>query len=179
MKKDLVKKIVSISIIAVVVALVITTIILALVPKRMANPIADGYATITVYKGSAEGMYNYKANPADDLERKHNEVIDEIQKLHEDSLKDNVLSAIFQGTGSFSATVSKEYKTNAIKTIAGAEGNALVFTYLQEQVLKVNGETWSAKSTNENIIIKKDTEVEIEKIDGVKAIVKELENSNV
>jgi len=45
--------------------------------------------------------------------------------------------------------------------------------------IKVNGETWSAKSTNENIIIKKDTEVEIEKIDGVKAIVKELENSNV
>ena len=45
--------------------------------------------------------------------------------------------------------------------------------------IKVNGETWSAKSTKENTIIKKGTEVEIEKIDGVKALVKELKISNV
>ena len=39
--------------------------------------------------------------------------------------------------------------------------------------IKVNGEVWSARS-EENEIIPKDTEVIIEKIDGVKAIVKPL-----
>ena len=81
MKKDLAKKIVSISVIAVVVALVITTIILALVPKRMANPIADGYATITVYQDSTSAMFTSKANPTTDGERAHNEVISQIEKL--------------------------------------------------------------------------------------------------
>ena len=39
--------------------------------------------------------------------------------------------------------------------------------------IKVDGETWSAKSYNDTII-PKDTEVLIEKVDGVKAIVKPL-----
>lgn len=39
--------------------------------------------------------------------------------------------------------------------------------------IKINGEVWSAKSEN-NDVIPKDTEVIIEKIDGVKAIVKPL-----
>ena len=39
--------------------------------------------------------------------------------------------------------------------------------------IKVNGEVWSAKSYN-NTFISKDTEVVIEKIDGVKAIIKPL-----
>lgn len=39
--------------------------------------------------------------------------------------------------------------------------------------IKVNGELWSAKSSNDTFIAK-DTEVVIEKIDGVKAIVKPL-----
>lgn len=39
--------------------------------------------------------------------------------------------------------------------------------------IKVNGETWSAK-TQGNDVIPKDTEVIIEKIDGVKVIVKPL-----
>ena len=39
--------------------------------------------------------------------------------------------------------------------------------------IKVNGEIWSAKSYNDTLI-SKDTEVVIEKVDGVKAIVKPL-----
>lgn len=39
--------------------------------------------------------------------------------------------------------------------------------------IKVNGEVWSAKSFNDTFI-SKDTEVVIEKIDGVKAIIKPL-----
>ncbi len=42
--------------------------------------------------------------------------------------------------------------------------------------IKVNGEVWSAKSYN-NTFIPKDTEVIIEKINGVKAIVKPLKEN--
>ena len=41
--------------------------------------------------------------------------------------------------------------------------------------IKVNGEIWSAKSDNDTFIAK-DTEVIIEKVDGVKAIVKSLQS---
>lgn len=43
--------------------------------------------------------------------------------------------------------------------------------------IKINGEVWSAKSYN-NEFISKDTEVIIEKLDGVKAIVKPLSSNN-
>ena len=39
--------------------------------------------------------------------------------------------------------------------------------------IKINGETWSARSYNDTVI-PKDTEVLIEKIDGVKAVIKPL-----
>ena len=42
--------------------------------------------------------------------------------------------------------------------------------------VKVNGETWSAKSYN-NEFISKDTEVIVEKIDGVKLIVRPISSS--
>jgi len=149
MNKNLAKKIASITIIAVVVALVITTIVLALVPKKMANPIASGYASITVYQNSTAAQYTYTANPTTDAQRAHNEVYREIEKLHEESLKDNLLSAIFQGTGSFEANVKKEYKTNVLSSVAAQTGNALVYRYLSKdpQVLKVNGEVYKDQST--------------------------------
>jgi hypothetical protein len=139
MKKDLAKKIISISAIAVVVALVITTIVLALVPKKMANPIADGYSFITVYQDSKSAAYS----PKDE----HNEIIDNIKDLHEKSLKDNMLSAIFQGTGSFKPSVEKSNVTSVRSKIAEAEGNALVFTYMEEQTLKINGEVYKDTGT--------------------------------
>lgn len=44
--------------------------------------------------------------------------------------------------------------------------------------VKIDSETWSAKSAN-NTYISKDTEVIVEKIEGVKAIVKPLEKNNI
>ena len=138
MKSNLAKKIVSITVIALVVALVITTIVLALVPKKMADPIASGYSRIFIYQDNNSAAVS--ANVRSD-------VFEEIQDLHEASLKDNVLSAIFQGTGSFNSTVKKEYKSNVLTSIAGATGNALVFEYLQTQTLKINGEVYKDEST--------------------------------
>ena len=149
MKTNLVKKIISISVISLVLALVVLTIVLALVPKKFENPIVSGYASITVYQDGIAQQYTYTNNPDTDAERAHNEVYTTIEKLHAESLKDNLLSAIFQGTGSFEVSVEDTYYANVITSIANAEDtNALVFTYLQEdkQVLKIDGEVYKTES---------------------------------
>ncbi len=65
-------------------------------------------------------------------------------------------------------------KTNAY-SIEGKVGKVVVDINPIEGKgqIKVNGEVWSAKS-EDNAIIPKDTEIIIDKIDGVKAIVKPL-----
>lgn len=42
--------------------------------------------------------------------------------------------------------------------------------------ISINGDIWSAKSYDQNLIIPKDTQIEILEIDGVKAVVKPIEN---
>ncbi len=144
MRKDLVKKIVSISVVSLVLALVVATIVLALIPKRLANPINDGYSTITVYQDKVARQYLYYSNPTNEDEENYNEVYETIESLHAESLKDNMLSAMFQGLGSFGIEVVKSTKTNVTTDVAQATGNCIVFTYLQEddQILKINGETY-------------------------------------
>ena len=147
MKKDLVKKIVSISVVSLVLALVIATIVLALVPKRLANPVNEGYASITVYKDSLDKQYFkdfYNSATATEAEKKYNAVYGEITDLHKESLKDNLLSSMFQGLGKFGIEVVGSLQSDVIKNIAKAEGNCIVFTYLGEdkQVLKINGEVY-------------------------------------
>ena len=147
MKKDLVKKIVSISVVSLVLALVVATIVLALVPKKLVNPVADGYASITVYKDSLDKQYFknfYNSADATEAEKKYNAVYGEIADLHAESLKDNLLSAMFQGLGKFGVEVVASLNSDVIKNVAKAEGNCLVFTYIGEdkQVLKINGETY-------------------------------------
>lgn len=147
MKKDLVKKVVSISVVSLVIALVITTIVLALVPKKLVNPITDGYASITVYKDGLDKQYFkdfYNSATATEAEKKYNAVYGEITDLHQESLKDNLLSAMFQGLGKFGVQVDSSLKSDVIKNVAKAEGNCLVFTYLGEEkkVLKIDGEIY-------------------------------------
>ena len=147
MKKDLVKKIVSISVVSLVLALVAATIVLALVPKKLANPVTDGYASITVYKDSSSQQYFkdfYNPTTATEAEKKYNAVYGEISDLHKESLKDNLLSAMFQGLGKFGVEVVASLNSNVETNIAQAEGNCLVFTYIGEekQILKINGEVY-------------------------------------
>ena len=65
-------------------------------------------------------------------------------------------------------TVPTNYKSiigkkgMVIEDIDNIQGTGLV---------KINGETWSALSNNEDVLIKKDAEVEIIRIKGVKVIV--------
>ncbi|MBQ7351322.1 MAG: hypothetical protein IJW59_00430 [Clostridia bacterium] len=147
MKKNLAKKIISISVVAVVLALVITTIVLAIVPKKFSNPIQDGYATITIYKDGLAQQYTYSENPVTEADKEHNAVYTTIRDLHEKSLKDSVLSALFQGTGSFNVDVNNFSTINAISTVAKEVDNALVFTYMEKQVLKIDGEVYKDVGT--------------------------------
>ena len=142
MKKNLAIKIASISIVAVLVALVITTIILALVPKTMENPVEDGFANITVYQNGTSQLYSYNPNATTESEKKHNEIYNKILELHEESLEDNLLSAIFQGASKIKTTVDIKQVPSALNKVA--EGNGIVFNYLQSEkmVLKIGGEVY-------------------------------------
>jgi len=76
----------------------------------------------------------------------------------------------------FTKNLSKSVATTDVKTnafaIQGKIGKVIVDINPTEGTgqIKVNGEIWSAKSHNDSYI-PKDTEITIEKIDGVKAIV--------
>ena len=71
----------------------------------------------------------------------------------------------------FNKVVETDVKTNAF-SIQGKTGKVIIDIDPSEGTgqIKVNGEIWSAKSFD-NRPISKDTEVTVEKIDGVKAIV--------
>ena len=142
MRKSLVKKIVAIAVIALVLALVVATIVLAVVPTTMANPVSEGFSYVKVYKGKKSALYTRNDTATGD-EAEHNEIFNRIYELHEESLKDTLLSAIFQGTGSFNLTVDKKNPvSNVITTIAEAEGNAIIFEYSSTQVLKIDGKEY-------------------------------------
>lgn len=146
MRTNLTKKIISITVVALVVALVIATIVLACIPKKFTDPIVDNYASITVYKDGKPQQYRLIQNPETSAERRQNEVFKNIQKLHAESLKDNLLSAMFQGTGSFKTEVADE--SISISKITSDNKYVLVFTYLQEDLLlEVNGEVYRDETT--------------------------------
>lgn len=152
MKKSLVKKISAIAVIVLVLALVVTTIVLAVVPKTMANPISDGFSYVMVYQGNKSALFTPNPTATGD-EAEHNEIFNKIYELHEESLKDTLLSAIFQGTGSFSLTVDKKNPVaNVITTIAESEGNAVVFQYSSTQVLKIDGEVYNDELSSKGVI---------------------------
>lgn len=145
MKSSSIKKIISIVIISLVLAITVTTIVLALVPKKLYNPIASGYSYITIYQKDASEPNTYTV-------KDHKDVIENVDKYLEKSIRDNVLSSIFQGTGSFEYGVNIVKTTNVISSVASSsENTCIVYGYLEEQVLKINGETYkNPESTTTN-----------------------------
>lgn len=131
------KRIISISIIGLVLALTAVVIILAIVPKKHYNPLNAEFETVTVYKDKASGLLSTK-----DASQK--KVINEILELHEKSLKDNILSSMFQGTSSYEAKVYRNKSTSASDIYGGSStGYALVFNYgVDGRVLEMNGEEY-------------------------------------
>ena len=143
MKTNLVKKILSIAVVSLVVALVLVVIILALIPKRLENPIASGYTSITAYKGNVDQTYYYTSNATEEDSVKENEIFREIESLHAESLKDSLLSVLFQGTGGFSTRVEASYYSNAITQAKTDSDMVLVFTYTTgDKTLQINGQDY-------------------------------------
>lgn len=136
MNSNKAKKIVSIVIISVVLAITILTVVLALIPKRLYNPIANGYDYITVYKKDAS-VNNYTDEDSDEQKA----IIDNIAKYLEKSTKDNVLSSIFQGTGKFEYRIVVA-KTSNVETSIAKNSTCLIFGYIDEQKLMFDGKEY-------------------------------------
>jgi len=141
MKTSNVKKILSIVILCVIVAITVATVVLAVVPKSLYNPIAEGYSAITVYKDKQSNTYkNISGNSEQDKN-----VIKNIENKHDFSVKDNILSTIFQGTASFEKTVVYEKTaTDCMSNVAKRDNTlCLIFNYLDEQTLVIDGEEYT------------------------------------
>ena len=74
--------------------------------------------------------------------------------------------------------IPKEVKTNAY-SIIGKKGIVIskINNVEGSGQIKIDGEIWSAKSVNDDDL-PKDTEIEIVEIDGVKAVVKKIEDTS-
>ena len=140
MKTQKLKKIFSIVIVALVLALTITTIVLAIVPKKLYNPITtEKLQAVTVYRDEIANVYLYNYEGREDTTAVCNDLLD----LHEKSLKDNILSSLFQGATSYEPSVSKTAITDVLDSKINVAGVlALVFTYSEEQTLVFNGEVY-------------------------------------
>lgn len=134
-----VKKILSIVIISLILAVTILTIVLALVPKKLYNPIADGYYTVTVYKDKNSNIYQTSGEMSEESQTFKNNLVKYLDK----SVKDNMLSSIFQGTGRFEAKVVSKDEGNVMTNVANVSGaTCLIFNYLDEQKLVFNGKEY-------------------------------------
>jgi hypothetical protein len=138
MKTSNVKKVLSIVILTVIIAITIATVVLAIVPKNLYNPIDYDYKAITVYKDKKPNIYN--ATESGSTQDK--DVIKNIVNYHKMSIRDSLLSTIFQGTGSFEErVVYEEVSTDCMSNVAKkANTICLIFNYLDEQTLVLNGE---------------------------------------
>lgn len=113
MKSSKVKKILSITIIALVLAITVLTIVFALVPKKLYNPVTTDYTYVYVHQKDNDYGSFMKNN---DEQKKE---IDKINELLSDSTKDNLLSSIFQGTSKFDYRVVVEKATVSSITSSG------------------------------------------------------------
>ena len=149
MKTSNVKKVLSIVILCVIVAITVATVVLAVVPKTLYNPIADGYSAITIYKDTQSNTYKNVENNSE----QDREVIEKIETLHGYSIQDNILSTIFQGTSSFEKSVVYEKTaTDCMTNIAKKSGTVcLIYNYLDEQTLVIDDEEYThPDATGEN-----------------------------
>ena len=148
MKTKNLKKILSISIISLVLALTAVVIILAIVPKKHYNPVDKDFYSISVWRETVTNNYLVKDGEVGSDES--NGIVNDIVALHERSLKDNVLSSLFQGTSSFKPVV-RAYGYNNVKTEFQKDGYiSIVFNYATEQKLIFQGEEYKHSSSQQS-----------------------------
>lgn len=135
-----VKKILSIVIISVIVLITALTVILAIVPKRLYNPVTEGYYRVAVYKdGKDAGGYNLTGDMTD----KEKDFKKKLARYLDESFKDNCLSSLFQGTGRYESKVISKNEENIVSNIAKASGAVVLrFEYSEAQKLIFNGKEY-------------------------------------
>lgn len=152
MKTNNLKKVISIVVVALVLAITITTIVLALVPTKLYNPVnKDKLQSVTVYRDELSNVYLYNFEGQEE----RTEVCNELIKLHEDSLQDNILSSLFQRATSYEAKVNKKAITNVLDSCVDVSGVlALVFTYSEDQTFMFNGEEYKDQTIVSSTTVK-------------------------
>lgn len=137
------KKTIAIISIAVLALIVAATVILAVIQKTFYNPIPtnEDISFIRVYKGDGTCQEFY--NNSQDVEDQ--KVFDKIIDLHEKSLKENILSSMFQGALSFDGGIKSEVVTGDTFNANLASSTYIEICYSQnnEQLLKYNGKTFT------------------------------------
>lgn len=150
MKSSNVKKVLSIVILCVVVAITVATVVLAIIPKKLYNPIPDNYYTVALWRDKKDRMFYADDNASEE----DKEFMKDFEKLHAGTVRDNLLSTIFQTTGNkFEDRIVYQSKAeNAMDTYANVSGSVcLVFHFVDEQYLQWNGkDATHAESTRED-----------------------------
>ena len=142
MKAKSVKKILSIVIVSIVLALTVATIILAVIPKKQYNPMPErDFAGVTVYRSTLSNSYYYDESEENS---EANEVIGDLIGLIGNSVEDNMLSSLFQGALGYKPEVTKTDKKTDLKALYDGQGIlCLVFNYLDNtQTLQMNGKDY-------------------------------------
>ena len=159
MKSNLVKKIVSISIIAIILAIVTTTVVLALVQKSLYNPINYTYYDVDLDKEicledkfkqlqiSRDAVPNSYLKDGSD---KDNEVIAKISELQKDSTKASILSHMLQGSELDTKPVAKDEGNVHKKFVEEGKGVVCLVYYFSEDVkLYYDGEVYKNEKAND------------------------------
>ncbi len=144
MKSNVFKKVLSIVIISLVLAITITTVVLALIPKKLYNPIADSYRYITIYQKDNDTYNLYDTNGTDEQKQVCSAIAENMKK----SLKDNVLSSIFQGTGKYDESIVVS-KVSSVESSIAKGKTCLIFGWLEKQKLTIKGEEYTPSNSND------------------------------
>ena len=154
MKSNTLKKVLSIAIISIILAIVVATCVLAFVQKTLYNPATDlsdsmdNYYLLTIYKDGYTSVYHNRDENEDEGKK---QTIADIAKLTKESTKASILSLMFQGTGSFEPEITTTNAGDVKESIAKASGQVcLVYDFTdEEQTLMWNGEAYKNDQAND------------------------------
>ncbi len=135
------KKIFSIIVLSLVGLLVAATVVLALVSTSQYNPVVNDADYIVVYKNSQTNSNPYA---------KDSEEYKKIYDLHKQSLKQNILSTMFQGALGNNSELTKVSEAN-ISSLLNAENSGLFVEFAfdnEDQVLMWEDKQYTYETSN-------------------------------
>lgn len=168
------KKILSIVALCLIAVIAGTIIVFSCVDKdynlNLKNP---DYIEIIMNNG-AESQSYFK----DDEISANKEVYDKVMKLYNESYKQKIMSAIFQGTLGNKVTIERNSISESSVTTSGV---VIAFHYYENQTLKLNGKTYTytfASGTTETNIQYKTLYVKVNSLDSLEDVNIYVKNIN-